>query len=482
MVDCCGNPLAMAERDIEWPRLTSDSDVTDHVREAKQFHQLLSGAEEAARGDLWSIVEQLAHHVADLQETVAHSRGDAHVPPASSTPSAEATSAALDMERDVRWLDARVVLLEQALTDSRSEVENLRAYIEAYAQELRIDIDAVIAQTNVVRERLDADLSDLNKTTLELEQLVFDLQVDKTLSKERVDIAVSDLFEAIDKNRHMAADAQLVAEATSEHSQNLAEETHEAKEATEEVRVIAEKAQYVAERSSDEVAALQAEAEEQAEKVRKATEEVRSIAEGAETVAVRSSEEVTALQAETKAEAEKAREVAEQARQIAKGAETAAAASSGFDPEELRSLAVEVEALQSAIDQASLEVGSKVDEAASRLRAEADSSSDKLHADLEAEVTALRTELTESQNVDHGETVKDDQTLAQQREMAELQRQIRDMQSQIVSMSKRSATGSAAVPEGEAPTKRWVAHLDRSAPPTFITPELTAAEEDGSNG
>ena len=84
----------------------------EQVREARQFHQLLSGAEEAARGDLWEIVEALTRQVDELRDGRVTTE-----------------SGGRQMESDMRWLDARVVLLEQALSDSRGEVATLRDYI-----------------------------------------------------------------------------------------------------------------------------------------------------------------------------------------------------------------------------------------------------------------------------------------------------------------------------------------------------------------
>ena len=222
-------------------------------------------------------------------------------------------------------------------------------------------------------------------------------------------------------------------------------------------------------RSSEEVSALQAETEAETKRVRKAAEdvrlvaeEVRLVAEGAESVAVRSSQEVAALR------------------------EIAASGGPGVDLEELRSLAAEVEALQTAIDRASEDTNTKLDETAIRLRAEASSSSDKLQANLAAQVNSMRAELMESQGNDRDEmaadeTVDDEQAIAQRREMADLHRQIRDLQSQIVAVSNRSAAATVASPEGEAPTKRWVAHLERPSVPVFATPELSAVEESSDN-
>ena len=278
----------------------------DQVREARQFHQLLSGAEEAARGDLWEIVEALTHQVDEL-------RG-ARV---------TAGSGSRQMESDMRWLDARVVLLEQALSDSRGEVATLRDYIDAYAAEMRLDIQDASANARSERQLLIDELRDLAASNAELETVLAQLRSE---SSDRIEGVAAELFEVADRTRHIAAEAHITASAAAERSQGLLDEIQDN---VERVQALAEQAQ-----SADDLRGIAEDAQAVAQRSTDAVDEVRSIAEQAQVVAQRSTdavddirviaEEAQAVAASSAVVAEESKKSSSEVREIAKDAHEAA--------------------------------------------------------------------------------------------------------------------------------------------------------------
>lgn len=278
----------------------------DQVREARQFHQLLSGAEEAARGDLWEIVENLTRQVDEL-------RG-ARV---------TAGSGSRQMESDMRWLDARVVLLEQALSDSRGEVATLRDYIDAYAAEMRLDIQDASANARSERQLLIDELRDLAASNAELETVLAQLRSE---SSDRIEGVAAELFEVADRTRHIAAEAHITASAAAERSQGLLDEIQDN---VERVQALAEQAQ-----SADDLRGIAEDAQAVAQRSTDAVDEVRSIAEQAQVVAQRSTdavddirviaEEAQAVAASSAVVAEESKKSSSEVREIAKDAHEAA--------------------------------------------------------------------------------------------------------------------------------------------------------------
>ena len=278
----------------------------DQVREARQFHQLLSGAEEVARGDLWEIVEALTRQVDELRGAQV-----------------TAGSGSRQMESDMRWLDARVVLLEQALSDSRGEVATLRDYIDAYAAEMRLDIQDASANARSERQLLIDELRDLAASNAELETVLAQLRSE---SSDRIEGVAAELFEVADRTRHIAAEAHITASAAAERSQGLLDEIQDN---VERVQALAEQAQ-----SADDLRGIAEDAQAVAQRSTDAVDEVRSIAEQAQVVAQRSTdavddirviaEEAQAVAVSSAAVAEESKKSSSEVREIAKDAHEAA--------------------------------------------------------------------------------------------------------------------------------------------------------------
>ena len=278
----------------------------EQVREARQFHQLLSGAEEAARGDLWEIVEALTRQVDELRDgRVATGSGGRQ------------------MESDMRWLDARVVLLEQALSDSRGEVATLRDYIDAYAAEMRLDVQDAAANARSERQQLIDELRDLAASNADLEAVLAQIRSE---SSDRIEGVAAELFEVADRTRHIAAEAHITASSAAERSQGLLDEIQdnvdkvealaEQAQSAADLRGIAEEAQAVAQRSTDavdEVRSIAEEAQAVAQRSTDTVDDIRVIAEEAQAVAVSSA----AVAEESKKSSSEVRVIAEEAQAVA---------------------------------------------------------------------------------------------------------------------------------------------------------------------
>ena len=328
----------------------------EQVREARQFHQLLSGAEEAARGDLWEIVEALTRQVDELR--------DGRV---------TTGSGGRQMESDMRWLDARVVLLEQALSDSRGEVATLRDYIDAYAAEMRLDIQDAAANARSERQQLIDELRDLAASNADLEGVLAQIRSE---SSDRIEGVAAELFEVADRTRHIAAEAHITASAAAERSQGLLDEIQdnvdkvealaEQAQSADDLRGIAEEAQAVAQRSTDavdEVRSIAEEAQAVAQRSTDAVDDLRVIAEEAQAVAAssavvaeesnKSSSEVRAIAEEAQAVAVSSVAVAEESKKsssevrvIAEEAHAAAASSAVIAEDAHQAAKVSIEATE----------------------------------------------------------------------------------------------------------------------------------------
>ena len=300
----------------------------EQVREARQFHQLLSGAEEAARGDLWEIVEALTRQVDELR--------DGRV---------TTGSGGRQMESDMRWLDARVVLLEQALSDSRGEVATLRDYIDAYAAEMRLDVQDAAANARSERQQLIDELRDLAASNADLEAVLAQIRSE---SSDRIEGVAAELFEVADRTRHIAAEAHITASSAAERSQGLLDEIQDN---VDKVEALAEQAQ-----SADDLRGIAEEAQAVAQRSTDAVDEVRSIAEEAQAVAQRSTdtvddirviaEEAQAVAVSSAAVAEESKKSSSEVRVIAEEAQAAAASSAVIAEDAHQAAKVSIEATE----------------------------------------------------------------------------------------------------------------------------------------
>ena len=462
----------------------NDTPVTDdqlgvsQVREARQFHQLLSGAEEAARGDLWEIVETLTRQVEELR-----------------TSNSASGSSSRKIGSEVRWLDARVMLLEQALVDSRTEVSTLRDYIDAYGREMQLDIQDAAARAKAERQLLIDEIRDLLAANAELEHVLGQLRAE---SSDRIEGVAAELFEVADQTRHIATDAHLAANAVAEHADDGARARAIAEEAraaalqntlsVAEVRDTAEDA-HVAARLSIEategVFAIAEEARAAAEENTQNIVEVREVA-GENTqniVEVREvAEENQEAVAESKEEAEEIRVMTEKAKDLAeRSANDVSALQADSDKRkelldldlteisaEVTRLKVDLETaskdLQSGWQQISSDVDSRVEaatnEVSQQLRAEVDASTEAMHLDLREEATSLREETSVLRaKIDE----YSDGSGGSNTQIEDLRLQLAELRGRMESISTRSDRQDGGEDTTERSTKRWVAHLDLSS-------------------
>ena len=273
----------------EWPQLraelkTSESNAPKASSDAETLQQLLAHSKDASRDELVDMIQQIAGQVADLQDAVG------------SRPAAKLVEDK-SVESEVRWLDARVLFLEQALTDSRSEAQTLRDFVKAYVDELRVDVDDVLDKTDVVRERLNNDLGGLTDSNEALEALVAELRKDHNTSTREIESVIAELFEVADKTRSIAADAHVTAETNAARS---ADAVSGIQAEVEEVRTEAALAKKAAERSSEDVLAIRSVADLANETANKAKDQADRALDGV--AAVRAHTEATRLQADQSAE------------------------------------------------------------------------------------------------------------------------------------------------------------------------------------
>jgi len=423
----------------------------------------LSGVEEAARGDLWEIVETLTRQVEELR-----------------TSDSASGSSSRKMESEVRWLDARVILLEQALVDSRTEVSTLRDYIDAYVTEMHLDIQDAAARAKAGRQSLLDEIRDLLAANAELEHVLGQLRLE---SSDRIEGVAAELFEVADQTRHIATDAHLAANAVAEHAdgakaraiaeearatalqntlsvaevRDTAEDAHVAArlsiEATEGVFAIAEEARAAAEENTQNIVEVREVAEENQEAVtesKEEAEEIRVMAEKAKDLAERSANDVSALQADS----DKRKELLD------------------LDltdiSAEVTRLKVDLETaskdLQSGWQQISSDVDSRVEaatnEVSQQLRAEVDASTEALHLDLREEATSLReeTSVLRAKIDKYSEGSGGSNT-----QIDNLRLQLAELRGRMESISTRSDRQDVGEDTPERSTKRWVAHLDLSS-------------------
>ena len=462
----------------------NDTPVTDdqlgvsQVREARQFHQLLSGVEEAARGDLWEIVETLTRQVEELRSSNSASG-----------------SSSRKIESEVRWLDARVILLEQALVDSRTEVSTLRDYIDAYVTEMHLDIQDAAARAKAERQLLIDEIRDLLAANAELEHVLGQLRAE---SSDRIEGVAAELFEVADQTRHIATDAHLAANAVAEHAddgakaraiaeearatalqntlsvaevRDTAEDAHVAArlsiEATEGVFAVAEAARAAAEENTQNIVEVRGVAGENAQNI----VEVREVAE-----------ENQEAVAESKEEAEEIRVMTEKAKDLAeRSANDVSALQADSDKRkelldldlteisaEVTRLKVDLETaskdLQSGWQQISSDVDSRVEaatnEVSQQLRAEVDASTEAMHLDLREEATSLREETSVLRaKIDE----YSDGSGGSNTQIDDLRLQLAELRGRMESISTRSDRQDDGEETPERSPKRWVAHLDLSS-------------------
>ena len=476
----------------------NDTPVTDdqlgvsQVREARQFHQLLSGVEEAARGDLWEIVETLTRQVEELRSSNSASG-----------------SSSRKIESEVRWLDARVILLEQALVDSRTEVSTLRDYIDAYVTEMHLDIQDAAARAKAERQLLIDEIRDLLAANAELEHVLGQLRAE---SSDRIEGVAAELFEVADQTRHIATDAHLAANAVAEHAddgakaraiaeearatalqntlsvaevRDTAEDAHVAArlsiEATEGVFAVAEAARAAAEENTQNIVEVRGVAGENTQNI----VEVRGVAgENAQNIVeVREvAEENQEAVAESKEEAEEIRVMTEKAKDLAeRSANDVSALQADSDKRkelldldlteisaEVTRLKVDLETaskdLQSGWQQISSDVDSRVEaatnEVSQQLRAEVDASTEAMHLDLREEATSLREETSVLRaKIDE----YSDGSGGSNTQIDDLRLQLAELRGRMESISTRSDRQDDGEETPERSPKRWVAHLDLSS-------------------
>ena len=474
----------------------------EQVREARQFHQLLSGAEEVARGDLWEIVETLTRQVDELRN---------------SRPLLG--SGNRQMESDVRWLDARVVLLEQALSDSRTEVATLRDYIDAYAAEMRLEIRDAAATAKAERQQLIDELRDLAASNAELETVLAQLRSE---SADRIEGVAAELFEVADRTRHIAADAHITASTAAGRSEGLLDEIYDNVEkvqalaeqaqaqSAEDIRGIAEEAQAVAQRSTDAVDEVRAVAEDAHEAVRlslEATEGVFAIADEARIKASTNSKAVAELReitedtstavAESNEAAEEVRVMAEKAKDLAeRSANDVAALQADADAlneihdfdlaelsKEIARLKADIKAasedLHEGWEQVSADVDAKVQAATGKvseqLRSEVNNSTEAMRHDLQEEASSLREETralhSKVDSFAAGAPVPSD-------DIDEFKMQLTELRQRMQSLTVRSDRRTTDTPEPQRSTKRWVAHLDLTNTSKADLRALPSAEDE----
>ena len=328
--------VPMAAHEHIWPQLRAgveSSQVTNRAdRKKDSWRNLLKDPDMIA-----AQVEEMTAKLAGRPINSAALNGTAQSEDPSATAELDAPTDATDADdapehraasTDVRWMKVRLMTLEKALDESRSEAQTLTEYVELCFDVIQSQDD----RNNESQKKIRAEIERLISHNGRHDRELFELRANQNASRERMDALAAELLELAHRTGDLAAKARSSADMTAEETESLALELREASKQTRALATKAkDRAQLTAEEAKHAAAELRQankdakkEAQEAARKMREANEEARKIAEDA----AKRADEVGLTTAELREANEKTRELAadatKRAQETQKEAEKAA--------------------------------------------------------------------------------------------------------------------------------------------------------------
>ena len=456
----------MGGTDDEWPSFTANVDSARLLsRNAPEVERRITDRRDDT---LTSQVEALSEKLRDLTATVEHRTIEAAAP------------ANPELEKDVHWMKVRVMGLEQALEESRSETKTLIEYLELCFDVLKSTDDRLTERQEALRREIDRLLGHSGTVDRDL----IDLRAKQNVANERTELLAIELLELTHQTTLLASEAQESANLTAEESEQLARELREANAVAQRLAAQAQESASMTASESDQLAKELRDAVEAAQDLASQAQQTATMtADGSEQLALelreanKTSQDLAALAKQTaELTAEEAEQIAHELREANKVAQELAAKA-----KETAELTAE-EAQQTAKELRDANEEARV--MAEKAKDRADFSADTvagLQVDFEEETSSLRKHLKEttgslsetSTRIDKLE--ERDENTSPEVYASELREQI---ERELRSLREKMDDPIVSSENQAEPVKRWRYHLPEEPKTNKALPSATKSESD----